>query len=189
MISHEAIRDQQLIRQALAGNQEGFQLLLKLYWNFLKNWFQQKRLKREEAEDLALLTFSKAFTKLRQYRNKYAFKSWLMQIAQNNFVDYLRKQSREVPTDTLEAHKPDEFVQEFNPEQEMLKKERYNQVHKLLKKINPSYHKLIILRFIEERSYKEIAAELNWPLGTVKAKIFRAKRQLKKIFRSHKAVF
>lgn len=194
MTAQDMVRDRLLIRQALKGNQEAFQLLLDLYWKSIKSLFVQKNLSDTEAEDLALHTFSKAFAKLRQYKPTYAFSTWLFQIANNNFIDHVRRKQRRISTNTIDEVKDElslvaQTKTRFSPENEMIRIERKEKVRDLLKKLRPQYYKIIVLRYIEEKSYEEIASELNLPMGTVKAKLFRAKRQMAKIFRAHKRFF
>ncbi|MFT5969741.1 MAG: RNA polymerase sigma factor (sigma-70 family) [Flavobacteriales bacterium] len=194
MATQDLLRDKQLISQAIIGNQEAFQLLLDLYWTQVKSIFSRNKLSNEEAEDLTLLTFSKAFAKLRQYRSNHAFSTWLFQIANNNFIDHLKRKKRSITANSLSDNLLEETqISMINnmdsPEYEIIVSERKQSVRKLLKKLKPSYYKLIVLRFMEERSYAEIAKELDLPLGTVKAKLFRAKRQMVKLFRAHKRIF
>ncbi len=194
MAAQEILRDRLLIRRAIGGNQEAFQLLLDFYWKHIKSIFLQKKLSEEEAEDLTLLTFSKAFSKIKQYKPTYAFSTWLYQIANNNFIDHLRKQKRRVVVQSYSTEVQDDVYfasteAEFSPEVTFICKERKRSVRELLKKMKPPYYQLIVMRFLEEKSYEEIAKELNLPMGTVKAKLFRAKRQMTKIFRAHKRLF
>jgi RNA polymerase sigma-70 factor (ECF subfamily) len=119
---------------------------------------------------------------LEQYTPDYAFSTWLFKIASNNCIDFIRKKKKylisidkEYQDETgteLAQRIPSEVL---DPEEEMIKDQKIKIMREVVDKLKPHYRILIELRYFKEFSYEEIASELNIPLGTVKAKLFRAR--------------
>jgi RNA polymerase sigma-70 factor (ECF subfamily) len=144
----------------------------------------------QEAEDLTQEAFMKAFNSLESFNEEYAFSTWLMKIASNNCIDYLRKRKLKTYSihdqiqykdEKIEIELPD---QEPTPEKFILQTERKNMIEDAINELPERYRYVIILRHKEEKSYEEISEILNLPLGTVKAQIFRAREILNKKLRS-----
>ena len=140
-----------------------------------------------EAEDLTIEAFGKAFCNLNQYTCEYAFSTWLFKIASNNCIDFLRK--KKVQYLMIDARNADDDNSapfelpddKSTPEEQLFDKEKVVQVRNFVNQLKPHYRQLIELRFYEELSYEEISERLGMPLGTVKAKLFRAKSMLQAI--------
>jgi len=124
---------------------------------------------REEVRDLVQETFIKAFNSLESYRKEYRFTTWLYKIAANNSIDYLRKKKIE----SLSLDRPD-----------LVKKEKRLSITEAIDSLPPKYREVIVLRHQEDKSYEEISGILSIPIGTVKARIFRARELLKKKLKS-----
>ena len=140
---------------------------------------------RDDADDLTIEAFGKAFNKLPSYAPNYAFSTWLFKIAINNCIDHIRKKRLKTYSmdDTITVDSQCEFSHnirdyEPDPEQMMIYDQKISHVRQLVKTLNSKYRAMIELRYYEELSYEEIATELNLPLGTVKAQLFRAKEIL-----------
>lgn len=144
---------------------------------------------RPEAEDIVQETFIKAFTALASFSEEYAFSTWLYKIAVNNCIDHFRKKKLQtVSLDKPLEGKDGELKRDFpdkepTPEGEVLRQERHVLVREAIEKLPEHYRQVIVMRHQEERSYEEIAQILNIPLGTVKARIFRARELLKKMLK------
>ncbi len=140
----------------------------------------------EDAEDMVQVVFEKAFRNIQKYEPDFKFSTWVMRIARNTLIDKVRQKSLKL----VEIWKDDEDGVEMkidfidnarNPEEETEKNQRNEFVHKLLEdRLTGDYKLLIELFYFKQKSYDEIAEELELPLGTVKAKIFRAKELLRK---------
>ncbi len=145
-----------------------------------------------EAEDLAIEVFGKTFKKLEQYTPNYASSAWLYKIATNNCTDFIRK--KRMQTLSLDAQEEgEENSRKFEPvaytltsEEKAIKGQKIIVMHKLVDQLKPRYRSLIELRYFKEYSYKEISEELNLPLGTVKAQLFRAMELLFEILKGSK---
>ncbi len=146
---------------------------------------------RDDAEDLTIEAFGKAFKKLHQYTPDFAFSTWLFKIATNNCIDFIRrKRKNTISIDKgLENDEGSEMQMDLkseflDPEEKLIKKEKIELMHEIVDKLKPRYRRLIELRYFEEKSYSEIADELNLPLGTVKAQLFRARDFLYQILKN-----
>ena len=190
-LTDKAKRDYELVRAALdRGDQSAYAELMKNYRDTLYFMLLKMTNSSTDAEDLTIEAFSKAFRNLDQYTPQYAFSTWLFKIASNNCIDFMRKQR--LNTTSLSGSDPDEqqnisdrFAADgLDPEEEAIKQQKIATMRKVVEKLKPHYRTLIELRYFQELSYEEIAAELNLPLGTVKAQLFRAREFLAQIMKN-----
>jgi RNA polymerase sigma-W factor len=179
----------QIIEKALAGDQKAYEDLLKRYKNGIYAMIYQMVKNREETEDLVQETFIKAFNALASFNNSFAFSTWLYKIAFNNTIDAIRKKKlKTTPLDQPVRCKDGEVGREIrdessSPEKSYLFDEKRLFIQKTIDALPEIYRRVILLRHQEERSYEEIGAILKLPVGTVKARIFRAREILKKQLR------
>ena len=136
----------------------------------------------DDADDLTIEAFGKAFSRLDQYTPNFAFSTWLYKIASNNCIDFIRKKRIIVTSMDTGITKNDGEViyidarsNAMDPEETIIHGQKVNQMRMLVSKLKPRYRILIEKRYFEELSYEEIAEELSLPLGTVKAQLFRAR--------------
>ena len=180
-----AQRDYALVQAAIGGDQQAYALLMNRHQNSV--YYQVLKLvkNRNEADDLTLEAFEKAFQHLSSYAPKSAFGTWLSRIAINNCIDHARK--KRVPCLSLDASIDDANANDFsstltdnnrNPEEEIIHSQRIQLVRDLMEKLNGTYRQTLRLRFYEDLSYEEIAERLNIPIGTVKVNLFRGKKML-----------
>lgn len=184
--SASSIEDDKLVADALSGNESSYQKLVDKYDRPIFFHIRKMIREHEMVEDLVQEVFIKAFKNLDTYSNEYAFSTWLYRIATNHTIDYLRKKKLKTfsindPIKTkdgeMEVQLPDES---FSTDQPLIKKQRKAIVQDAIQNLPDKYRKVIELRHMEELSYDEIATELDLPLGTVKAHIFRARELLYK---------
>ncbi|MGF7140838.1 RNA polymerase sigma factor [Roseimarinus sediminis] len=182
--SKKARDDQQWVQQALAGDEKAYARLLLKYKDAIYYMLLKIVKNKNDAEDLTLEAFGKAFTNLNVYSPEYAFSTWLYRIATNNCIDFMRRQKgihysidshQESETESngykLKSNVPD-------PEERMILKQRGKILQGFIGKLKPQYQTLIDLRYFKEYSYEEIAKALDLPLGTVKVQLFRARNLL-----------
>lgn len=136
----------------------------------------------DDAEDLTIEAFAKAFKNLSRFKKDYTFSTWLFRIATNNAIDFIRKKKLETMSldssykdDSGEAVKIDVEDNELNPMEETIKSQKIELIRIFVDKLPPKYQRLVKLRYFDELSYEEIARELEAPLGTVKAQLHRAR--------------
>ncbi|MFQ5638803.1 MAG: sigma-70 family RNA polymerase sigma factor, partial [bacterium] len=128
----------------------------------------------------------KAFKALPSFNEEYAFSTWLYKIAINNCIDHMRKKrlktySINKPVQSKDGELGREFPDtSMSPDKHILSVEKSKIIETAIDELPENYKIAIVLRHSEEKSYEEIAQLLNIPLGTVKARIFRAREMLKK---------
>ena len=150
---------------------------------------------KDDAEDLTMQAFTKAFRSLDKYDNSYAFSTWLFRIASNNAIDHLRK--RRLSTTSLDVNIFEDdgdqgasvsttlVDEKADPEEAMLKGQRSAIMREVINSLDDKYKELINLYYFEELKYEEIADQLQIPLGTVKVRLSRAKDFLAKLLDGH----
>jgi len=175
------------IERAKAGNQIAFSSLLDTFWNDVYG-FQLIRTKNEnDAEDITIQTFSRAFDKLDSYDAAYEFKTWLITISKNLHVDLIRKRKRNVLDGTDSGN--NEAIKKVlddapTAEDQLITDQNLAKLLQNIKQLKPHYQKVINLRYFNELSYAEIAKELGEPVNNVKVKLLRAKKLLAEIIKS-----
>ncbi|MDI3528145.1 MAG: hypothetical protein PWR03_2329 [Tenuifilum sp.] len=189
-LSEKAKYDLVLVERALKGDQKAFAELMDRYRDAIYFMLLKMVNNKSDAEDLTLEAFGKAFKNIHQYTPNYAFSTWLFKIASNNCIDFIRKRkanhiSIEQGTEDEEGNSlsPSSVIASniLDPEEKLIKKQNIKLVQDVVAKLKPRYRKLVELRYFKEYSYEEIAEELNLPLGTVKAQLFRARELLSNI--------
>ena len=187
-------RDVALVNKAILGDQKAFSDLMTFYWPTIEGFFAMKLSSKEDVEDLSIATFSKAFDKIKSYNSSYAFSTWIQTIATNSLIDFFRKKEQktisidtDVKSDQGNPHEIEDL--DTNPELNFIQQQKNKQLFSLVEKLKPHYRELIVLRYLEELSYAEIAQKLNIPLGSVKAKLFRARDLLLKILKPQENEF
>jgi RNA polymerase sigma-70 factor (ECF subfamily) len=193
-LTDKGIRDFNLVQRAIdLGDQKAYAELMKNYRDSLYFMLLKMTNNPHDAEDLTIEAFGKAFKKLHQYTPDYAFSTWLFKIASNNCIDFIRRKKKY--TFSIDQGIDDELGTELanripaetlNPEEELVKKQKIKLMREVVEKLKPHYRTLIELRYFNELSYEEIAVELNLPLGTVKAQLFRAREFLYQILKNSK---
>jgi RNA polymerase sigma-70 factor (ECF subfamily) len=171
-----------IIEKARTGSQSAYKKLLNMFWKDVYSFQFLKTKNENEAEDITIKTFAKAFDKLTIYDDKYNFKTWLITISKNLYIDHLRKKK----TETISLHKNNDSVYEIQDdtptaEDKIITEQNLSQLLSYIKQLKPHYQEIIQLRFFQELSYKEIATELNEPMNNVKVKLLRAKKLLAEI--------
>jgi RNA polymerase sigma factor (sigma-70 family) len=129
-----------------------------------------------DAEDIVQESFLKAFKAQEHLRGSEA-KTWMLAIVRNTALDFLRR-SKSSGTVTLGDHEPEPSDDAPNPESALLEQSRREQVRAAILHLEPGYREAIVLREIEGMSYKEIAAVLGIPIGTVMSRLSRARTLL-----------
>lgn len=172
------------IDKAKAGSQIAFSALLDTFWNDVYG-FQLKRTHNEnDAEDITIQTFSKAFDKLSSYNEAFEFKTWLITISKNIHIDLVRKRKRNV----LDAFGNNEAIKKVlddapSPEDRLITEQNLASLLAHIKKLKPHYQEVINLRYFNELSYADIAKQLDEPMSNVKVKLLRAKKLLAEVIK------
>lgn len=176
---------QQHIRKAKEGNQISFNFLLDLFWSDVYG-YQLKRIKNEnDAEDVTIQAFSKAFDKIDSYNEKYTFKTWLITISKNIHIDMSRKKKTSVHAERANGQQEAYQVADDNPtpEDKIITEQNLAKLLRDIKQLKPKYQQVIQLRYFQELSYKEISEQIGEPMNNVKVKLLRAKKLLAEIIK------
>ena len=185
-LSEKAQKDYDLvIRATQKKDQQAFAELMDRYKDSIYYMLLKMVQNNDDAEDLTLEAFGKAFNRLNQYTPNFAFSTWLFKIATNNCIDFLRKKKKNVLSiDNRVANEDgDDYMFEIKsegltPEQIAMNDQKIQLMRRYVKKLKPRYEILVEMRYFKEMSYEEISDKLQLPLGTVKAQLFRAREFL-----------
>ena len=191
-LSEKAVYDYKLVLQARDhGNQNAYAELMERYRDSIYFMLLKMVNNKDDADDLTIEAFGKAFNKLHQYTPNYAFSTWLFKIASNNCIDFIRKKKKQTYSldKGFEGSDGSEMMIEvkanvLDPEETYIKKQKTRLMREVVEKLKPRYRTLVELRYFKEYSYEEISVELDLPLGTVKAQLFRAREFLYNIMKN-----
>jgi RNA polymerase sigma-70 factor (ECF subfamily) len=178
-------KDTLVIARARRGEEAAFAELLRRYRAPVFNLCLRMLKNRDDAEDVAQDVFIKVFAMLERYDERYAFRSWLFKIAANQCIDFIRKNRVKLlrldePVhyrgEEIERQLPDEAPR---PDETLNTREVGSVLREITDELPPHYRAMIVLRHQEQLSYEEIAQMMDLPLGTVKARIHRARAMMK----------
>lgn len=181
--SDKALEDFRLIDSALEdGDEQAFAELMQRYKMAVYHMILKMVRNVDDAEDLTIEAFAKAFKNLHKFKKDYTFSTWLFRIATNNAIDFIRKKKLKTlslnttfTNDSGDDVNIDVEDENLNPQQEAIKSQKIELVQMFVTKLPAKYQRLVKLRYFEELSYDEIAKELDAPLGTIKAQLYRAR--------------
>jgi len=184
--------DAQLIRRCLKGDEKAYEKLLEKYRGPVFSICLRMVRNRDDAEDLAQDVFIKIFNILDRYNPSFPFSSWLYRITSNLCIDFLRKNKRTVfsldkPVDGDDGEMFRQLPSdEIGPHRKMELKEEMLILEKAIERLPEHYRMIVLLRHQEHLSYDEISETLGIPLGTVKARIHRARKTIVDFFRDYR---
>ncbi len=170
------------IKLARDGNQHAFRYLLEYFWNDVYGFMLQRTQNENEAEDLTIRCFGKAFEKISTYNSEYGFKTWLTTIAKNLHIDQIRKKN----ISTITTKTSQDVAQNIadnapDPEDDLIRKQRLETLLNNIKTLKPHYREVIQLKYLQELSIKQIAKKLDSSESTIKVKLMRARKLLAEV--------
>ncbi|MDZ4664675.1 MAG: sigma-70 family RNA polymerase sigma factor [Bacteroidota bacterium] len=182
-LTTKGVYDFKLVQLALSkGDQKAYAELLQRYRESVYYMMLKMVNNKDDADDLTIEAFGRAFKKLDQYTPNYAFSTWLFKIASNNAIDFLRKKklNNTISMDTRNQNSDYDASNlvrstHLNPEEFYIKKQKVEMVRAVIDKLKPKYKELVELFYFQELSHEEISVKLNLPIGTIKAQLFRAR--------------
>ena len=181
-LSEKAQKDLIFVERAIKGDQSAYAFLMERYRESIYFTMLKMVNNTDDADDLTIEAFGKAFNRLDQYSPTYAFSTWLFKIASNNCIDFIRKKRIKITsmdsgikTDDGDILYFDAESNTMDPEETIMHNQKVLHMRELVSKLKPRYRVLVEKRYFEELSYEEISEELDLPLGTVKAQLFRAR--------------
>jgi len=184
--SAKAKHDFKLIQSAVEnGDEKAYAELMHIYKKPVYHVVLKMVRNPDDAEDLTIEAFAKAFRNLHKFNPEYAFSTWLFRIATNNCIDFIRKNKIKTMSidSAIKIDNGDEITIDFKdtnltPQEAAIKNQKIEIMQFIVGKLPEKYQRLVTLRYFDELSYEEIATELNAPLGTVKAQLHRARELL-----------
>ena len=174
---------EEAIKRAKKNDQKAFNYLLDVFWDNVYGFQLQRTQNENDAEDITIQTFSKAFDKIETFNDAYKFKTWLITISKNIHIDLLRKEKNSI-SQVISKDDRDVFQvldESPSPEDKLITEQHLAKLLRDIKQLKPHYQEVINLRYFQELSYKEISAELKEPINNVKVKLLRAKKLLAEI--------
>jgi RNA polymerase sigma-70 factor (ECF subfamily) len=181
--------DADVVALAQKGREAAFRELIRRYERPVFSLIYRMVRDSTAAEDLAQDSFIKVLNHIDKYRPEFKFSSWLFKIANNIAIDHLRRRQLDtismdgsphaMTAADVEATSFDIVDTSENALDELASRELGGAIEQAIGKLRPEYRNCIMLRHVEGRSYEEIAATLDLPLGTVKTYIHRARHQLR----------
>jgi RNA polymerase sigma-70 factor (ECF subfamily) len=191
--STKAIEDFRLIDMAVGGDDQAYAKLLQRYKRPVYHMILKMVRNVDDAEDLTIESFAKAFRSLAKFKKDFTFSTWLFRIATNNSIDFIRK--KKLNTLSIENTYTDDDGQSvsidvedinLNPQDIAIKTQKEEIIQVFVNMLPAKYQKLVRLRYFHELSYEEIAKELDAPLGTVKAQLHRARELMYDLVKNKK---
>ena len=191
--SSKALEDFRLVDRAVGGDEKAYAQLLQRYRRAVYHMILKMVRNVDDAEDLTIEAFGKAFRSLHRFKKDFTFSTWLFRIATNNSIDFIRK--RKLYTLSIESAYTDDDGhsvsmsipdQNLNPQDEAIKSQKEEIIRVVVNQLPAKYQKLVKLRYFSELSYEEIAVEIGAPLGTVKAQLHRARELMYDLVKNKK---
>lgn len=187
LYSSDLRTDEALVSAAKSGDQRAFELLVERHQQRMLAFARRYTRVREDAEDVVQQTFQKAFVHLNKFQGKSSFSTWLTRIAINEALMLMRRSHalREVPVNDhgdaeRNAASLDMFDASPDPETSYLRRERVQILSKTLENLRPGLRLAIALRDLAELSTEETARRMGVSVGAVKARLFHARRKLRR---------
>jgi RNA polymerase sigma factor (sigma-70 family) len=173
-----------IVRKVLGGDANAFETLVLEYEKNVYNIALRMTGNSEDAADMTQEAFIKAYNSLQSFRGDSKFSVWLYRIVSNVCLDFLRSKNRRptvslsVEDDDGEDAQLDVADESQSPELLLDRKLTRDSVRRGLDSLPPDYRQILLLREIQGLSYDEIAQALSLEVGTVKSRIFRARKRL-----------
>ncbi|MFM7230687.1 MAG: RNA polymerase sigma factor [bacterium] len=179
------LEDAELVRRSLSGDPRACRDLVRRYQRPVYSVIARMVRRAEDAEDLTQETFVKAFRALDRFDTERPFAAWILTIASRLAIDHLRR--RRVPTVSMTVTDPgsgeertmDVVDEGLRPDEVVVHAEEESRAGALIAGLPDHYRIVVLMRHQQDLSYEEIAEALHMPLGTVKARIHRARALLK----------
>ncbi len=174
----------EIINRVRAGDTDAFESLVLEHQNKVYSLALRMVGNEEDARDMAQEAFVRAYTSLAGFRGDSKFSVWLYRLTSNICIDFLRSRQRHqtvsltYDTDDAEGGQLEIPDERFSPETGLERAELRDSVVRGLDSLSPEFRSILLLREIEGLTYEEIGRALDLEEGTVKSRIFRARKKL-----------
>jgi RNA polymerase sigma-70 factor (ECF subfamily) len=167
---------------AKEGNQKAMAFLLERYRKSLLAMILKMVRNLDDAEDLTIEVFEKAFRNLHRFDAKYSFSTWLFKIGTNHTIDFLRQKklktfsiSNQVSDGKGDTFSIDVASGDSDPQEILLRKQSHENLREIVSQLPAMYQTLVRMKYFDELSLEEIQKEIDIPLNTIKIRLFRAR--------------
>jgi RNA polymerase sigma-70 factor (ECF subfamily) len=173
-----------LIRRCLAGDEKAYRELVEMYQPRIYALSLRMVRRSEDAQDVTQETFVRMFRALDRYDPERPFAAWLFSIASRLSIDHLRRRKHQPIPLTQRDRDDEEYTIDvedpgLKPDEVTSHRQEEDRTKALIDSLPPHYRIVVLLRHQQDLAYEEIAEALHLPLGTVKARIHRARALLK----------
>lgn len=158
----------------LAGDMQAFQQIYESTKSFVYNTVYKMVLNKQESEDLMHDVYVKVYEKRSTYNKEYSINTWINRIAVNHVINHLNRQNNFI--------KKMQDISFFYKQHSVEVKEQDDTALKLLEGLDAKYRIPIVLKDIQELSYEEVAQTMNLPIGTIRSRLNRGRKQLRKLY-------
>lgn len=175
--------DRGMVEAVLAGQNELYRGLVEKYQGLVSATIARVVGRRPEVEDLSQETFWQAYRSLGRFRGESRFSTWLLRIAVNKSIDFLRRcreENRRLTGYTQEVDRA-QAVEE-PPEGILLEKERRERLDYYLQRLAPHYRRVLRRHYLDGYSYREMAREEGVPVKTIESRLYRARKLLRSLW-------
>lgn len=180
-IQPEKLTDQELVDLTLKS-EDNFLYLMQRYETKLLRYIKRlSNISHEEAEDILQESFIKIYQNINGFDKKLKFSSWIYRITHNEVISYWRKTKTRPQNITWEINDQilNNIIADFDINQSIDADLLSQDINRMLNKLDKKYQEVLILKFLEGKSYKEISDILKKPMGTVATLVNRAKKQFR----------
>ncbi len=191
--SDKAKNDYKLVVKAQEGDQKAFAKLLAKYRDAVFYMINRMVKNYDDAEDLTMESFGRAFKNITFYQPTNNFSTWLFRIASNNAIDFIRQNRQKtisIDKEPTEDSDNTEYIPilaeaDGDPEENLITSQRQTMLRSIVEQLPDDYKSVVQKRYYEEKSYIEISKELLVPIGTVKARLYRSRELLTAIINNN----
>lgn len=184
MTDYSTLSDEQLVERTLADKEVFFELMQRYEQKLLHYIYRISSASREDAQDILQEVFLKTYTNLQGFSSKNKFSSWIYRITHNETISQFRKKKVR-PSIPMEEEDLYTFASELNIASETDTKLEQERIQKVINLLKPKYAEILILYYLEQKSYEEISAILKKPSGTVATQLRRAKKAFESAYKAY----
>lgn len=174
----------EFIKKLVKGDEKAFERLVRENQNRVYAVCLNMMKNPHDAQDAAQDAFVKAFRSIRSFKGESRIETWLTKIAVNTCLDMLRSRR-----ETVDIDEQYDLTDGNTPEIEFERGSRREAVREALSRLPAEFRAVVILKYVEDRSYEEIAEMLNINVNTVRTRLFRAREKIKKIILDNRELF
>lgn len=176
------MKEELIVKKAKKGNQEAFGQLYDKYITKIYRFIFFKVETKSEAEDITQQVFLKAWQNIYSFKNKKGarFSSWLYRIAKNAVIDHYRTKKEYIDIEDIKYDK--EFASSSDIEEKIQNTKKFKEVKKAIQNLSEDEQEVVVMKFVDELSNKEIGKILNKTQGTIRVIQYRALKKLKNFF-------